>query len=111
VSLPPPTNEDIEDIISTMKKSKTPGDDGIQMELISLPVNGFNILLQILQKTWIKNQVLIEWIKTTQIPIPKIRKPKKLTVTDEYHFAAPHTKSIQNGCSSSQTCPMNFHPH
>jgi hypothetical protein len=49
VSLPLPTNEDIEDIISTMKKSKTPGDDGIQMELISLPVNGFNILLQISQ--------------------------------------------------------------
>jgi hypothetical protein len=79
---PPPTNKEIEDIISNMKNSKTPGDDGIQMKLISnLPVNGFNILLQILQNTWTKNQVPVEWIKTIQIPIPKIKKPK---TTDDF---------------------------
>jgi hypothetical protein len=97
-----------------MKNSKTPGDDGIQMKLISnLPVNGFNILLQILQNTWTKNQVPVEWIKTIQIPIPKIKKNlKQLTISDEYHFAAPDTRSIQYGCSSSQkTCSMNFHPN
>lgn len=76
---PPPTKEQILEYIRRMKSRTAPGNDEINVELLkNAPDSFIDELVELITTIWLRNEVPDVWLRTTQIPIPKIRNPKSL---------------------------------
>lgn len=83
---PPPTLEEIRRTINTMHNSTAPGKDRINIELIKYgPPELLALIHLIITKAWCSNKIPSDWLQTTQIPLPKTRKPKSV---DEFRRIA-----------------------
>lgn len=87
--LPPPTAEELADVIDKMKLGKAPGTDKITIDILkNLPTVFYVDLLLIIENIWVTNSAPTEWRTTIQFPIPKKSKPqstndfRRITITN-----------------------------
>lgn len=77
--LDPPTEEDIADIITKMRRNTAPGMDGIVAELFkALPNDIMTQIVEHMRRAWIENVIPPTWNQTIQVPIPKRTKPQSI---------------------------------
>lgn len=84
---PPPTINDIMNIIHKMHNGTSPGQDRINIELLKNgPPELIELIHVIICRAWCTNIIPAEWLTTTQIPLPKIPSPKEV---DDYRRITP----------------------
>lgn len=78
----PPSLDDIRATVNRLKGGTCPGQDVLQAELFQ---NGspelFELLEMVISQVWKDNVVPVDWLNTTQVPLPKCRTPKSV---DDY---------------------------
>lgn len=83
---PPPTMNELLEIIMQLRNGTAPGQDQPKSELFRYGNDElFDLLLTIITRVWTTNKVPADWINTTQIPIPKIPRPQSV---DDYRRIA-----------------------
>lgn len=78
VKLPPPSFNDMLNVIKSMKNNKTPGLDNVCIEMLKSSPTMCYQLYKLIKHAYMDNQVPSEWQETYSIPIPKIKSPKRV---------------------------------
>jgi hypothetical protein len=117
-----PTLAEIFDILSSMKNSKSPGQDKLYVEMLKASPYLTAKLKRIIRVVYITNEVPRAWQNTTTIPIPKIKKPQtvddycKITLCStgckiyvkslmsRLHKFVPPNQDYQAGFVSNKSC-------
>lgn len=82
--LPPPTEEEVCNIVLSLKRGKAPGDDSVNAELLQHGIDEILApLTLIIQQAWEKNDIPTDWVTSLQFPLPKVKNPK---TTDDYRL-------------------------
>lgn len=77
IILPPPTYEQLANIITNTRNGTAPGNDCLHIELIKkAPPEFYALLHKLVSCVWIRNNVPDDWTDTTQVPLPKHRGSK-----------------------------------
>lgn len=77
---PPLSVQRLKEYLARLKNGTAPGIDRINMELFKYgPEVLLNELAELLEEVYLNNSTPTEWLITTQIPIPKIKRPEQLS--------------------------------
>lgn len=80
-NIPPPSMEQISDIMHNMRNGTAPGVDRIYVEMLKYaPEELQSIIHMLILNAWESNTIPKDWTTTTQVPLPKTSNPK--TVDD-----------------------------
>lgn len=79
---PPPTTQQIREILLRMRNGTSPGQDRLNIEMFKCGPDELIEMLQLtLSRAWLTNVIPSEWLQTTQIPVPKVPSPNS---TDDF---------------------------
>lgn len=94
----PPTAEEIMDIIRESSNRKSAGPDHIYMEYIkNADEDTQKTIIKIIQKAFIENELPSDWLKSTQIPIPKKQEHQKQTISEGFRYVVWFIKFTLSG--------------
>lgn len=76
---PPPTRDEMWNIVLKSSNGKSPGPDGVKVEYIKYADDvTFDRFMKIWNHMWKENEFPSEIYKSVQVPIPKVRNPKSV---------------------------------